>query len=393
MSDANLTTLRDLLTKCSPEDRAALFRELRAVHQIHEFESVIGAPAEMILEAVHRAPELTRRMLRGVIADAAFRQFVVPAVAAAGWRDITPPGNFAYDYALDDGAGAVTVQVKLQRSEVGVPVVHKGTRYGLGEKVFVTETQKTRTGTKRPKNGVSDDVVEEVKTRPYRYGEFDVLAVSMQPSTGKWDQFMYTLGRWLLSGKRDGEMATFQPVEMQPGELDGRLQNRCAVVPGGGRREADETCPEGPGEAGQAPEEGLRRRTLKRSVATRFGVAFWPFSQRFREGGLYAGVRCVVRLPHKDWDCWRDGRKSNLRPLPTSVGTITSDGRFGRRICRSCQIFRMSHFSPKRSSEPHRGQQSTAGIALKSLPCPSPDTPIERRVRAPQHSATTKPPA
>ncbi|MCB2023110.1 MAG: hypothetical protein KDG44_20100 [Burkholderiaceae bacterium] len=219
MSDANLTTLRDLLTKCSPEDRAALFRELLAVHQIHEFESVIGAPAEMILEAVHRAPELTQRMLRGVIADAAFRQFVVPAVAVAGWRDITPPGNFAYDYALDDGAGPVTVQVKLQRSEVGAPVVRKGTRYGLGEKVFITETQKTRTGTKKPKKGASDDVVEEVKTRPYRYGEFDLLAVSMQPSTGKWDRFMYTLGRWLLSGKRDGEMATFQPVEMQPGEF------------------------------------------------------------------------------------------------------------------------------------------------------------------------------
>ena len=219
MSDGKLTTLRDLLTKCSPEDQATLFRELRALHQIHEFESVIGAPAEMILEAVHRAPELTRRMLRGVIADAAFRQFVVPAVAAAGWRDITPPGNFAYDYALDDGAGPVTVQVKLQRSEVGVPVVQKGTRYGLGETVFITETQKTRTGTKKPKKGVSDDVIEEIKTRPYRYGEFDLLAVSMQPSTGKWDQFMYAPGRWLLSGKRDGEMATFQPVEMQPGEF------------------------------------------------------------------------------------------------------------------------------------------------------------------------------
>ena len=105
MSEANLATLRKLLTQCSAQEQAALFRELRAVHQIHEFETVIGAPAEMILEAVHRAPELTRRMLRGVIADAAFRTFVVPGLEAHGWRDVTPEGNYAYDYKIDNGAG------------------------------------------------------------------------------------------------------------------------------------------------------------------------------------------------------------------------------------------------------------------------------------------------
>lgn len=209
MSEAGLTTIRELLAQCSPEERAALFRELRAVHQIHEFEAVIGAPAEMILEAVHRAPELTRRMLRGVIADAAFRTFVVPAVAPHGWQDVTPPGNFAFDYKLDDGAGPVTVQIKLQRSERGSPVVKNGARYGFAGEVFMTETQKTRTGT----DG------EENQTRPYRYGEFDLLAVSMQPSTGRWDRYMYTLGRWLLPSKQEGEMATLQPVTMTPGEF------------------------------------------------------------------------------------------------------------------------------------------------------------------------------
>ena len=209
MSDDGLTTIRELLAQCSPEERATLFRELRAVHQIHEFEAVIGAPAEMILEAVHRAPELTRRMLRGVIADAAFRTFVVSAIAPHGWRDATPEGNFAYDYKLDDGVGPVTVQVKLQRSERGAPVVKNGERFGFGPEVFMTETQKTRSGT----DG------EENQTRPYRYGEFDILAVSMQPSTGKWNRYMYTLGRWLLSGKKDGEMATLQPVTMQQGEF------------------------------------------------------------------------------------------------------------------------------------------------------------------------------
>ena len=209
MSEENLATIRELLAQCSPEEQAALFHEMRARHLIHEFEEIIGAPAEMILEAVHRAPELTRRMLRGVIADAAFRQFAVHALAEAGWRDVTPVGNFAYDYVLDDGAGAVTVQVKLQRSERGAPVVKRGVRFGFGETVHIVETQKTRTGTD------SDDN----QTRPYRYGEFDILAVSIQPSTAKWDRYMYTLGRWLLPGRNKGEMATLQPVAMSPSEF------------------------------------------------------------------------------------------------------------------------------------------------------------------------------
>jgi hypothetical protein len=206
VSSATLNAMRQLLSRCTPEDEAILFRELRARHPIHEFERVIGAPAEMILEAVHRAPELTRRMLRGVIADAAFRTFVIPSIAPHGWRDMTPEGNFAYDYKLADGAEPVTVQVKLQRSERGAPVVKNGTRYGCAGEVFIAETQKTRTGTDGTDN----------QTRPYRYGEFDILAVSMQPSTGRWDRYMYTLGRWLLPGKRAGELATLQPVSRTP---------------------------------------------------------------------------------------------------------------------------------------------------------------------------------
>lgn len=206
MSEANLTMIRELLAQCSPEEQASLFREMRARHLIHEFEAVIGAPAEMILEAVHRAPELTRRMLRGVIADAAFRQFAVLPLTESGWRDVTPVGNFAFDYKLEDGAGQVTVQVKLQRSAGGAPVVRSGARFNFGDSVYIVETQRTRTGT----DG------DDKQTRPYRYGEFDILAVSIQPSTGKWDRYMYTLGRWLLPGRNADEIATLQPVSMTP---------------------------------------------------------------------------------------------------------------------------------------------------------------------------------
>lgn len=209
MNDNPLTAIRMLLETCSAAEREALFQELRAVHQIHEFERVMGAPAEMILEAIHRAPELTRRMLRGVIADAAFAQFIIPTLAQFGWADVTPVGNFAYDYKLQDETGPITVQIKLQRSERGKPVVKDGRRYGFGAEIFTVETQKSRTGTD----------AEDKKTRPYRYGEFDVLAVSTQPSSGKWDRFLYTVGSWLIQGKGPNEIATMQPVAITTNEF------------------------------------------------------------------------------------------------------------------------------------------------------------------------------
>lgn len=148
-------------------------------------------------------------MLRGVIADAAFRTFVVPAVEPEGWRDVTPNGNYPFDYVMEDGTGQITIQVKLQRSERGAPVIKHGVPFGFESDVFITETQKTRTG--------NDG--EGERTRPYRYGEFDVLAVSMQPSSGRWDRYMYTLGRWLLPGKGVNEIATLQPVAMAANEF------------------------------------------------------------------------------------------------------------------------------------------------------------------------------
>lgn len=148
-------------------------------------------------------------MLRGVIADAAFAQFTFPILAQFGWKDVTPVGNFAYDYKLEDEVGPVTVQIKLQRSEQGKPVVRDGRRYGFGAEVYMVETQKSRTGTD----------AEDNKTRPYRYGEFDVLAVSMQPSSGQWDRFIYTVGLWLMQGKAPTEIATMQPVAMNANQF------------------------------------------------------------------------------------------------------------------------------------------------------------------------------
>lgn len=213
MSEDALSGIRELLAQCSQEEQQELFNELRQHHRIHEFEDVIGASAEVILDAVHRAPELTRRNLRGVIADAAFRRHVAQPLSQHGWKDVTPEGNYAYDYKLADEIGDITIQVKLQRSKAGLPSVEKGSKYGFEGEVYTVETQKTRKGKDRDGN----------ETRFYRYGQFDILAVSMQPSANNWDQYMYTLQRWLLPHRRPnsqpGEIAVMQPVAMQPDEF------------------------------------------------------------------------------------------------------------------------------------------------------------------------------
>ena len=73
----------------------------------------------------------------------------------------------------------------------------------LSSDMYVVETQRTRGG-KDPTSGED--------TRPYRYGEFDILAVSMHPSTNRWEDFLYTVTDWLLPGSISNRILKFQPV-------------------------------------------------------------------------------------------------------------------------------------------------------------------------------------
>lgn len=88
----------------------------------------------------------------------------------------------------------------------------------------IVEVQRTRTGTKRKKkNGSTDEEIQEEeepqKTRPYRFGQFDIIAVCMMPSTGQWDKFMYTVGNWLIPSVDDESIIqTLQPVAFEPNE-------------------------------------------------------------------------------------------------------------------------------------------------------------------------------
>lgn len=188
--------IRALLARCSDEERRQIFAELRAIIPIHAFEARMNAKAEVILEALDRAGALTFRGIRGIIGEATFVREIIPSLA--GWEDVTPLGDLPYDAALKDGISTVKVQVKMQRRVKGAAWLRNG--------AAVVEVQRTRGGTRDGED-----------TRPYRFGEFDLLALCMEPSHGRWNSFHYIPERWL--NPRPGNAALIeimQPVALEP---------------------------------------------------------------------------------------------------------------------------------------------------------------------------------
>ena len=68
--------LLQLLQNCTTEERRAVFEHLRKEFPIHPLEERLNIEAEIILEAIARDDTgLTFRMMRGVIAEAAFEDW------------------------------------------------------------------------------------------------------------------------------------------------------------------------------------------------------------------------------------------------------------------------------------------------------------------------------
>jgi hypothetical protein len=200
-----------LMKNLSTAEQQAVFSELRQRIPIHEMEKTLMAPAETILEAIARSSDLTVRGIEGIIAEASFSVEVVPGLK--GWKSLPIYGDKPFDELLDDGNGpSVRVQVKMQRRKERRPLmaseVLKKRRWPSN--YFVVETQKTRAG----KGEDGED------TRPYRFGSFDILAVSLGASTGKWSAFLYTVDRWLLPSDADASrILTYQPVPPGPNDV------------------------------------------------------------------------------------------------------------------------------------------------------------------------------
>lgn len=191
-----------LLEECSVDEQREILQHIRKTVPIHAIESKLNTTAEVILEAIDRASDLTLRGIRGIIAEASFLVTVINKLE--GWRNIPLAGDYSYDFLIEDSVGQVRIQVKMQRKEKGLPKLSKSNRK------YVVETQRTRGG---------KDALTGEATRPYRFGEFDILAVSMHPSTNDWDSFMFTVGEWLVPRPTAPTLLeVYQPVSMSPDE-------------------------------------------------------------------------------------------------------------------------------------------------------------------------------
>jgi hypothetical protein len=220
----SLTAISKLIDECSDEDRRALKSYLRMLAP-HPLEREWGIDADTILSAISRSSDLTKRGVRGIIAEAVFVTEVMPTVESSGWQPIDVDGDHPYDAMLKKGELAARIQVKLQRLEEGVPKLYYPKYYGKGT-LFVVEVQKTRTGEKTskktlPGTGTTITTTESVtvNTRPYNFGDFDILAVNIHPSTGSWKSFRYTVASWLLPlSANKGLIEIFQPVAAIPND-------------------------------------------------------------------------------------------------------------------------------------------------------------------------------
>jgi len=200
--DSSLVTeVKQLLAEAPDQDRFAIFEWLRETQKLHPLEDEFGAPAEVILEAISRSSDVTKRGVRGVIAEAVFKVEVVDESRI--WHDITPEGDHSYDFLLSDGNDEVSIQLKMQRRKDLRPMTANEGYRMLDPSYWVVETQRTRGG----KSPSGED------TRPYRFSDFDLLAVSMQPSTENWSDFLFTVADWLLPRpENDTQLLKFQPV-------------------------------------------------------------------------------------------------------------------------------------------------------------------------------------
>lgn len=201
--------IKDLLGQCTEDQRRQIFDLLRVELHLHPLEVRWNTTAEIILDAISRSSDLTQRGVRGVIAEAAFKYHVISYLI--GWETEELYGDNPYDFILRNSAGRVRVQVKMQRLKDHAPMAaNQGYRI-LPSEMFVVETQRTRGG--------KDSQTGE-DTRPYRFGEFDLLAVSMHPSTNDWSSFMFTVADWLLPRPDDPKlMLKFQPVSKVPSDV------------------------------------------------------------------------------------------------------------------------------------------------------------------------------
>ncbi len=222
-------TIKKYISECSTEEQEALKRYLWSIAP-HPLEVEWNIDSDAILSAIRRSNDIMKRGVRGIIAEAVFERSMLPILEQAGWQAETILGDRSYDVHLTKASVSVRIQIKLQRLVKGEPFLYYEKHYEK-KSLYVVEVQKTRTGKlKKPKklkvsNGGREVLVEtsepaNVETRPYSFRDFDILAVSMHPSSGNWNDFRYTVTSWLLPRvQNENLIEIMQPVAATPNDV------------------------------------------------------------------------------------------------------------------------------------------------------------------------------
>jgi hypothetical protein len=215
-----------LIEHATPEEKRIILAYLRERVPIHALEAEWNTTAEEILTAIARSADITLRGIRGILAEAVFESQLLPNLERAGWQAPKVVGEQSYDFLLERNASQVRIQVKLQRKERGEPKEYAASsRAKLNcppGRIYVVEVQKTRSGKTRSGEKAGE------QTRPYRFGDFDILAVNLHTATGSWERFMFTVGSWLLPRRSEANLIEiFQPVPITPDEYWTDDLSRC----------------------------------------------------------------------------------------------------------------------------------------------------------------------
>jgi hypothetical protein len=226
----SLEALKKAIDECSLEERKDLFQFLRSRLPPHPLEVEWAIDGDDVLSSIHRAADLSKRGVRGLIAEFMFERDVLPSVRKCGWKLVSiPKGDWPYDSLVERDGKQVSIQIKLQRLAAGQPKlfwqnVYKDVFY------YEVEVQKTRSGKKRTPKGLAPSVDLQMitDTRPYPFGAFDILAVNMQPATKKWSEFRFTVGDWLLERPDSPSLIEIhQPVALIPDDAWTDNLNTC----------------------------------------------------------------------------------------------------------------------------------------------------------------------
>lgn len=204
--------LKKLLEDCTYEEQISLLDYLQSRTPQHPLERDWGVGAEVILSAISRSSDLTKRGVRGIIAEAIFERSVLANLK--GWTSVSFVDDRPYDFMIREtssGSRELRIQVKLQRMKKQQPMqAHEANRH-YPKDMYVVEVQKTRGGI---------DLQTNEDTRPYRFGEFDILAVNMHPLTRDWSRFFFAPSDWLIPRHANPALIEiFQPVSPAPNDV------------------------------------------------------------------------------------------------------------------------------------------------------------------------------